>query len=108
MIRESAQKRLDPRFSSSGLSRFRRARERGRTFMSATKLRSMWSAGSSRCGQAIGCSIGKLPARATTSTSANVLHVGVNRGEEPAVCVGTRNEPTAQESLVLYPEMDVR
>jgi hypothetical protein len=22
--------------------------------------------------------------------------------------VGTRNEPTAQESLVLYPEMDVR
>ena len=39
---------------------------------------------------------------------ANVLHVGVNRGNEPAVCVGTRNEPTAQESLVLYPEMDAR
>ena len=38
---------------------------------------------------------------------ANVLHVGVNRGSEPAVCIGTRNEPTAQESLVLYPEMDV-
>jgi uncharacterized RmlC-like cupin family protein len=37
---------------------------------------------------------------------ANVLHVGVNRGDQPAVCVGTRNEPTAQESLVLYPEMD--
>jgi len=39
---------------------------------------------------------------------ANVLHVGVNRGSAPAVCVGTRNEPTAQESLVLYPEMDAR
>ena len=39
---------------------------------------------------------------------ANVLHVGVNRGDQPAVCVGTRNEPTAQESLVLYPEMDAR
>ncbi len=39
---------------------------------------------------------------------ANVLHVAVNRGEEPAVCIGTRNEPTAQESVVLYPEMDAR
>jgi uncharacterized RmlC-like cupin family protein len=39
---------------------------------------------------------------------ANVLHVGVNRGSEPAVCIGTRNEPTAQESVVLYPEMDSR
>jgi uncharacterized RmlC-like cupin family protein len=39
---------------------------------------------------------------------ANALHVGVNRGDQPAVCVGTRNEPTAQESLVLYPEMDAR
>lgn len=39
---------------------------------------------------------------------ANVLHVGVNRGSEPAVFIGTRNEPTAQESLVLYPEMDSR
>ena len=39
---------------------------------------------------------------------ANVLHVGVNRGNEPAVFIGTRNEPTAQESLVLYPEMDAR
>jgi uncharacterized RmlC-like cupin family protein len=39
---------------------------------------------------------------------ANVLHVGVNRGSEPAVCIGTRNEPTAQESVVLYPEMDAR
>ena len=37
---------------------------------------------------------------------ANVLHVAVNRGEKPAVCIGTRNEPTAQESVVLYPEMD--
>src|SRR3954453_14267830 len=39
---------------------------------------------------------------------ANVLHVGVSRGSEPAVCIGTRNEPTAQESVVLYPEMDFR
>ena len=37
---------------------------------------------------------------------ANVLHVAVNLGEKPAVCIGTRNEPTAQESVVLYPEMD--
>jgi uncharacterized RmlC-like cupin family protein len=39
---------------------------------------------------------------------ANVLHVAVNREEVPAVCTGTRNEPTAQESVVLYPEMDAR
>jgi uncharacterized RmlC-like cupin family protein len=39
---------------------------------------------------------------------ANVLHVGVNRRTDPAVCVAARNEPTAQESVVLYPEMDVR
>jgi uncharacterized RmlC-like cupin family protein len=37
---------------------------------------------------------------------ANVLHVAVNRGTEPAVFIGTRNEPTAQESLILYPDMD--
>jgi uncharacterized RmlC-like cupin family protein len=37
-----------------------------------------------------------------------VLHVAVNRGEKPAVCMGTRNEATAQESVVLYPEMDAR
>jgi uncharacterized RmlC-like cupin family protein len=39
---------------------------------------------------------------------ANVLHVAVNRRDKPAVCIGTRNEPTAQESVVLYPEMDSR
>jgi uncharacterized RmlC-like cupin family protein len=39
---------------------------------------------------------------------ANVLHVAVNRGEKAAVCMGTRNESTAQESVVLYPEMDAR
>ena len=39
---------------------------------------------------------------------ANVLHVVVNMGEKPAVCIGTRNEPTAQESVMLYPEMDAR
>ena len=39
---------------------------------------------------------------------ANVLHVAVDRGEKPAVSIGTRNEPTAQESVVLYPEMDAK
>jgi uncharacterized RmlC-like cupin family protein/uncharacterized protein (DUF1330 family) len=37
---------------------------------------------------------------------ANVLHVAVNRGSKPAVFLGARNEPTAQESVVLRPEMD--
>jgi uncharacterized RmlC-like cupin family protein len=39
---------------------------------------------------------------------ANVLHVAVNRGAAPAVFMGSRNEATAQESLVLYPELDAR
>jgi uncharacterized RmlC-like cupin family protein len=39
---------------------------------------------------------------------ANVLHVAVNRGEQPAVFMASRNEPTAQESVVLYPEMDAK
>ena len=39
---------------------------------------------------------------------ANVLHVAVNRGEKPAVFIGSRNEPTAQESVVMRPEMDGR
>ena len=37
---------------------------------------------------------------------ANMLHVAVNRGLQPAVFVGSRNEATAQESVVLRPEMD--
>jgi uncharacterized RmlC-like cupin family protein len=37
---------------------------------------------------------------------ANMLHVAVNRGEKPAVFIGSRNEPTAQESMALHPEMD--
>ena len=37
---------------------------------------------------------------------ANILHVAVNRSEKPAVFIGSRNEPTAQESMVLRPEMD--
>jgi uncharacterized RmlC-like cupin family protein len=37
---------------------------------------------------------------------ANMLHVAVNRGVHPAVFIGSRNEATAQESLVLRPEMD--
>jgi uncharacterized RmlC-like cupin family protein len=37
---------------------------------------------------------------------ANVLHVAVNRGATPAVFMGSRNEATAQESVVMRPEMD--
>jgi uncharacterized RmlC-like cupin family protein len=37
---------------------------------------------------------------------ANMLHVAVNRSVQPAVFVGSRNEATAQESVVLQPEMD--
>ena len=37
---------------------------------------------------------------------ANMLHVAVNRGVAPAVFIGSRNEATAQESVVLRPEMD--
>jgi uncharacterized RmlC-like cupin family protein len=37
---------------------------------------------------------------------ANMLHVAVNRSNQPAVFVGSRNEATAQESVVLCPEMD--
>ncbi len=37
---------------------------------------------------------------------ANVLHVAVNRSTQPAVFIGCRNEATAQESVVLRPEMD--
>jgi uncharacterized RmlC-like cupin family protein len=39
---------------------------------------------------------------------ANVLHVAVNRGAAPAVFVGSRNEATANESVVMRPEMDAR
>jgi uncharacterized RmlC-like cupin family protein len=39
---------------------------------------------------------------------ANVLHVAVNRASTPAIFIGARNEPTAQESVVLFPEMDGR
>lgn len=38
----------------------------------------------------------------------NTLHVAVNRGEQPAVFIGCRNEPTAQESVVLSPELDAK
>ncbi len=37
---------------------------------------------------------------------ANVPHVAVNRGSSPAVFIGVRNEPTAQESVVMRPELD--
>ena len=36
----------------------------------------------------------------------NMLHVAVNRREQPAMFIGSRNEATAQESVVLHPEMD--
>jgi uncharacterized RmlC-like cupin family protein len=36
----------------------------------------------------------------------NVLHVAVNRSNAPAVFVGTRNEATVNESVVLYPDKD--
>jgi uncharacterized RmlC-like cupin family protein len=40
---------------------------------------------------------------------ANVPHVAVNRSDtEPAVFVGVRNEATAQESVVMRPELDAR
>jgi uncharacterized RmlC-like cupin family protein len=39
---------------------------------------------------------------------ANVPHVAVNRGATAAVFVGARNEPTAQESVVMLPELDCR
>jgi uncharacterized RmlC-like cupin family protein len=38
----------------------------------------------------------------------NVLHVAVNRADVPAVFIGSRNEPTAQESVVLHPQLDAR
>ena len=37
---------------------------------------------------------------------ANVPHVAVNRGSTPAVFIGVRNEPTAQESVVMLPALD--
>lgn len=39
---------------------------------------------------------------------ANMLHVAVNRGAQPAVVIGARSEATAQESVVLRPEMDCK
>lgn len=37
---------------------------------------------------------------------ANVMHVAVNRGGKPAVFIACRNEPTAQESVVMHSELD--
>ncbi len=39
---------------------------------------------------------------------ANMLHVAVNRSAQPAVFIRCRNEATAQESVVLRPEMDCK
>jgi uncharacterized RmlC-like cupin family protein len=39
---------------------------------------------------------------------AGVLHVAVNRGQTPAIFIGVRNEPTAQESVRMRPEFDSR
>jgi uncharacterized RmlC-like cupin family protein len=38
----------------------------------------------------------------------NVPHVAVNRSSKPAVFIGSRNEPTAQESVVMHPDLDER
>jgi len=37
---------------------------------------------------------------------AGIPHVAVNRGSAAAVFVGARNEPTAQESVIMHPELD--
>jgi uncharacterized RmlC-like cupin family protein len=37
---------------------------------------------------------------------ANVLHVAVNRSAVPAVFVGSRNEATVNESVVVHPDKD--
>ena len=39
---------------------------------------------------------------------AGVLHVAVNRGAAAAVFMGSRNDASAQESVVMRPEMDAR
>ena len=39
---------------------------------------------------------------------ASVPHVAVNRSATPAVFVGVRNEPTAQESVLLTPDLDAK
>jgi len=36
----------------------------------------------------------------------NVPHVAVNRGNAPAIFIGSRNEASGQESVVMYPELD--
>lgn len=40
--------------------------------------------------------------------AAGMPHVAVNRGTQPAVFVGARNEPTAQESVAMRPELDAK
>lgn len=39
-------------------------------------------------------------------TPAGMPHVAVNRGATPAVFVTARNDPTAQESVLMRPELD--
>lgn len=39
---------------------------------------------------------------------AGIPHVAVNRGRKPAVFIGVRNEPTAQESVQMRPELDAK
>lgn len=41
-------------------------------------------------------------------TPAGVPHIAVNHGQTPAVFVTARNEPTAQESVVMRPELDAK
>jgi uncharacterized RmlC-like cupin family protein len=37
---------------------------------------------------------------------AGLPHVAVNRTGQPAVFIGARNEPTAQEIVVMHPHLD--
>jgi uncharacterized RmlC-like cupin family protein len=39
---------------------------------------------------------------------AGIPHVAVNRSNVPAVFIGVRDEPTAQESVEMHPELDAR
>lgn len=39
---------------------------------------------------------------------AGVPHVAVNRGRTPAVMVGARNDPAADENVVMQPQLDGR
>ena len=80
------------------------------TCTSITKPRSTCSAAMKwNCGPAINFSIATLCEPGDyIFVPANMLHVAVNRSAQPAVFIRCRNEATAQESVVLRPEMDCK